>query len=326
MSMSERNMMVSKEQYVESETEQHDRMSELPELAVELRNLGETQSGLEYSLVSGFQAIVDQCGAERVVDALTRHDVASMPDVLNVLAPNKAEKERLFAAMRTVSLEKTFAEMNDKAGGAQNFDELDQAERFRDVEIASLEGGNPTTNSDYFLTGFYHVAMAHPELVGDFVATNDATTFLGNMRKVQGETYGSFTQIGTEATEKAAADKQQIFGEIATAQDQIEVQYAEIMGRLEESLEEVQAGGSQYQIDSIGIALKYQQHSLEENRARFNEQRAAADARADSVKAQLDQLPMSPPMESRLMTNQAGLVLEMRDGKPTGVPINSFAT
>ncbi len=329
--MHERGIVALKEQPeqqgVYTEMEQPlDRSGELPELAVELRNLTETQSGLENSLVGGFQAIVDQFGARGVVDALSRHDVASMVEVIDVLAPNSDEKQKLFDMMRAVSLDVTFAELNDKAGGSQNFDALDQAERFRDVEVASLEDGTPTTSTDYFMTGFYHVAIAHPELIEDFVKTNDTVALLGGMRKTQRETYSDFVQIGNEVIKDAATEQQRALGEITAAQDQIEAHYAETVGRLEASLEDARTQGNQYKIDSTGIALMYQQHSLEQNRAQFDAQRAEVNAHLHDKQAQLDQLQVSPPVELHPMTNQEGLVLEMRDGRPAGRAIDSYAT
>jgi|GEM_PF-5929081 len=300
-------------------------MAELPGLAAELSALDETQSNLEKTLVGGFQTMVDKFGARRVVDTLLRHDVPSMVEVIDTLAPTDDEKRQLFEAMRTTSLETTFAEMNDKAGGSQNFSALDQAELFRDAEVASLERGDPTTSSDYLMSGFSQAVQLNPELVESFVETGDAASLLGHIRGVQVEALGDFADARAEVLHNAEAERDRAHEEIKLAQDEIEAQYAEVIERIEASLASAQTQGNQYAVDSNNIALAHQQYSLEQNRARFNSSRAEADARLREQASMVDQLKVNQLFTPTPMTNSEGLILEMQDGNAVGRAHDSYA-
>jgi len=302
-----------------------DRSAELPSMAVEIRVLGDTQSGLENSLVVGFQTIVDTFGAQHVAETLSRHDMPTMIAVIDSLAPTADDRAALYEDMRSASLEKTFAEMNDKAGGSQNFEALDQAERFRDVEVRDLEAGRATDSTRQLLDGFHQVAQKHPEIIESFKESGDMASLLGHIRAAHVEVYGNFANARTEVLDNASVEQQRAYGEIELAQEEIEAQYAEVIERIEASLASAQTQGNQYAVDSNNIALTHQQYSLEQNRARFNSSRAEADARLREQTSMVDQLKVNRLLTPTPMTNSEGSILEMQDGEAVGRAHDSYA-
>lgn len=302
-----------------------DRSAELSSMAVEIRLLTETQSALENSLVVGFQTIVDTFGAQHVAETLSRHDMPTMTAVIGSLAPTADDRAALYKDMRGASLEKTFAEMNDKAGGSQNFDTLDQANRFRNAEVNDLEAGRPTSSTELLLEGFHLVAQEHPEIIESFKDSGDVTSLLGHIRAAQVEVHGDFIDARAEVLGNASAERQHAYGEIESAQDEIEAQYQEVIERIEASLESAQTQGNQYAVDSNTIALAHQQSSLEQNRARFNSSRVEADARLSEQTSSVDQLKVNQLLMPTPMTNAEGLILEIQDGKAVGRVHDSYA-
>lgn len=302
-----------------------DLSTELPSMAAEIRLLTETQSGLENSLVGGFQKIVDTFGVKHVAETLLRHDMPTMIEVIDSLAPTPSDKAALYENMRGASLEETFAEMNDKAGGSQNFDELDQANRFRNAEVADLEAGKPTDSTELLLEGFHQVAQTHPEIIESFKESGDVASLLGHIRAAQVEVHGDFADARAEVFGNASAEQQRAYGEIELAQEEIEAQYAEVIERIEASLASAQNKGNQYAVDSNNIALAHQQYSLEQNRARFNSSRAEADARLREQTSTVDRLKVNQLLTPAPMTNGEGLILEMQDGEAVGRAHDSYA-
>jgi hypothetical protein len=235
-------------------------IDDLQQKAGELHGIRDVQRSIEKSIIgAGLQVMADRYGADKLLSALQTRGVGSFRDVIEKLAPEKAERQALYEAIKTEPMDVLAERFDQTLGGvADGNTHVSAMERARKFNVFTIlgptrikervadripskfhrpdDGGHLTDTYGLFSGDFDSLLANNPDLVQSFRETNDTLVLLKGIREIYGAEYEQFSASLEKAkatVEVKVADGDACFVELHALSDDI---YYDEIAKLEERL------------------------------------------------------------------------------------------